>query len=134
MPHVIAPAVNRDDEYFWAGIGQDRLLVRRCAECAHLQQPPTPMCPRCGSVKWDVQELAGRGFVYSWIVSRHPTQPEDSPRIVALIELDEGVRLVSNLQGIDPADVRNGVRVEVEFDEIDGVKLAQFRPVTGGHS
>jgi hypothetical protein len=75
--------------------------------------------------------VAGRGFVYSWIVSRHPTQPGDSPRIVALIELDEGMRLVSNLQGIDPADVRNGMRVEVEFDEIGGVKLPQFRPVTG---
>jgi uncharacterized protein len=134
MPRVIAPAVNRDDEYFWAGVDQDRLLVRRCIECSLLQHPPTPMCPRCGSVQWDVQELAGRGFVYSWIVSRHPTRPEDSPRIVALIELDEGMRLVSNLRGIDPADVRNGMRVEVGFGAIDGVKLPQFRPAAGGRS
>ena len=134
MPHVIAPTVNRDDEYFWTGVAEDRLLVRRCAECASLQHPPTPMCPKCGSVQWEVQELAGRGFVYSWIVSRHPTEPGDSPRIVALIELDEGIRLVSNLQGIDPAGVRNGMRVEVEFGEIDGVKLPQFRPVAGGPS
>jgi uncharacterized protein len=134
VPHVIAPTVNRDDEYFWTGVAEDRLLVRRCAECASLQHPPTPMCPKCGSVQWEVQELAGRGFVYSWIVSRHPTEPGDSPRIVALIELDEGMRLVSNLQGIDPADVRNGMRVEAEFGEIDGVKLPQFRPVAGGPS
>jgi uncharacterized OB-fold protein len=134
VPHAIAPAVNRDDEYFWTGVAEDRLLVRRCAECAYLQHPPTPMCPKCGSVQWEVQELAGRGFVYSWILSRHPTEPGDSPRIVALIELDEGMRLVSNLQGIDPADVRNGMQVEVGFDEIDGVKLPQFRPVAGGRS
>jgi uncharacterized OB-fold protein len=92
------------------------------------------MCPKCGSVTWDVRELAGAGFVYSWIVSQHPTQSEDAPRVVALIELDEGLRLVSNLAGIDPADVRNGMRVEVEFGDIDGIKLPRFRPVTGGPS
>jgi uncharacterized OB-fold protein len=53
---------------------------------------------------------------------------------VALIELDEGLRLVSNLAGIDPAEVRNGMRVEVKFGQVDGVKLPQFRPVTGGLS
>jgi uncharacterized OB-fold protein len=134
MPRVIAPAVNRDDEYFWTGVGEDRLLVRCCATCAHLQHPPVPMCPKCGSVTWDVRQLAGRGFVYSWIVSRHPARPEDAPRIVALIELDEGLRLVSNLTGIDPAGVRNGMRVEVEFSDVDGVRLPQFRPVAGGLS
>jgi uncharacterized OB-fold protein len=134
MPRVIAPVISRDDEYFWKGVAEDRLLARCCAECARLQHPPTPMCPKCGSVAWDVRELAGAGFVYSWIVSQHPTQFEDAPRVVALIELDEGLRLVGNLAGIEPADVRNGMRVGVEFGEIDGVKLPQFRPVTGGLS
>jgi uncharacterized OB-fold protein len=134
MPRVIAPVISRDDEYFWKGVAEDRLLARCCAECGRLQHPPTPMCPKCGSVAWDVRELAGAGFVYSWIVSQHPTQSEDAPRVVALIELDEGLRLVSNLAGIEPADVRNGMRVEVEFGEIDGVKLPRFRPVTGGLS
>jgi uncharacterized protein len=134
MPHVIPPVVNRDDEYFWRGVAEDRLLIRRCAQCAHLQHPPTPMCPKCGSVSWDVQQVTGRGFVYSWIVSRHPTQPEDAPRVVALVELDEGPRLVSNLTGAASADVRNGMRVEVGFDEVDGVRLPQFRPAAGGRS
>jgi uncharacterized protein len=134
MPHVIPPVVNRDDEYFWRGVAEDRLLIRRCAQCAHLQHPPTPMCPKCGSVSWDVQQVTGRGFVYSWIVSRHPTQPEDAPRVVALVELDEGPRLVSNLTGVSSADVRNGMRVEVGFDEVDGVRLPQFRPAAGGRS
>jgi uncharacterized protein len=134
MPRAIAPAVSPDDEYFWTGVGEGRLLARRCAGCSYLQHPPTPMCPKCGSVRWEVHELRGRGFVYSWIVSRHPTQPEDAPRIVALVELDEGIRLVSNLTGIDPADVRNGMRVEVGFDEVDGIRLPQFRPAAGGIS
>jgi hypothetical protein len=53
---------------------------------------------------------------------------------VALVELDEGPRLVSNLTGVASADVRNGMRVEVGFDEVDGVKLPQFRPAAGGRS
>lgn len=87
------------------------------------------MCPNCGSVEWDVQDSSGTGVVVSWIVSRHPTQPDESPRIVAVIELAEGVRLVSNLRDIAPDEVVNGMRVEVFFDEVGGVKLPQFRPV-----
>ena len=134
MSQVIAPVVSPDDEYFWTGVGEGRLLARRCAACSYLQHPPSPMCPKCGSVSWKVHELDGRGFVYSWIVSRHPTRREGAPRIVALVQLDEGIRLVSNLRGIDPADVRNGMRVEVGFDEVDGIRLPQFRPVAGGLS
>jgi uncharacterized OB-fold protein len=58
------------------------------------------MCPRCGSVDWQLADLAGTGSVYSWIVSRHPTQPDSEARIVALIEFDEGIRMVSNLRDI----------------------------------
>jgi uncharacterized OB-fold protein len=90
------------------------------------------MCPWCGSLEWDVRELSGRGTLHSWIVSRHPSEPDDVARIVALVELDEGVRLVSNLVGIDAAEVENGMPLEVLFAEVDGVALPQFRPAGGG--
>ena len=90
------------------------------------------MCPWCGSLEWDVQELSGRGTLHSWIVSRHPSEPDDMARIVALVELDEGVRLVSNLVGIDAAEVQNEMALEVLFAEVDGVALPQFRPAGGG--
>jgi uncharacterized OB-fold protein len=92
------------------------------------------MCPRCGSVDWVVADLAGTGTVYSWIVSKHPSQPDEDARIVALIQLDEGVRMVSNLRGVELADVYPGLRVEVGFPEVDGVKLPQFSPIhEAGH-
>jgi uncharacterized OB-fold protein len=87
------------------------------------------MCPGCGSLEWSIHEASGRGTVHSWIVSHHPSQPDELPRIVALVELDEGVRLVSNLQDVEVSDVRNDMPVQVIFTEVDGVKLAQFRPV-----
>jgi len=132
MPHAVAPTVDHDDEFFWNGVAEGRLLVRRCAQCQRLAHPPSPMCPWCGSLEWDVRELSGRGTLHSWIVSRHPSEPDDVARIVALVELDEGVRLVSNLVGIDAAEVENGMPVEVLFAEVDGVALPQFRPAGGG--
>jgi hypothetical protein len=131
VPRVVAPVVGRDDEYFWSGVAEDRLLARRCARCGRLQHPPSPMCPACGSVEWDVDELSGRGTVHSWIVSHHPTESDDAPRIVALILLDEGLRLVSNLHGVDADDVTNDMEVEVVFVDVDGVRLPQFRPANG---
>ena len=132
MPHVIPPTVTRDDEFFWQGVEEGRLLLDRCARCSHLQHPPSPMCPVCGSLEWTVQEACGRGTVHSWIVSRHPSDPDELPRIVALVELEEGVRLVSNLHDVDSAQVANDMAVEVVFKEVDGVTLPQFRPARSG--
>jgi hypothetical protein len=66
--------------------------------------------------------------VLSWIVSHHPTEPDEAPRIVVLVELEEGVRLVSNLRGINPSDVKNDMPVEIELLDVDGVMLPQVRP------
>lgn len=119
------------DEYFWDGVRDRVLLLRKCAGCGALQHPPTPMCGQCHSLKWATQKATGRGTVYSWIVSHHPSLPDADPRIVALVELDEGVRLVSNLIGIAAEDVRNDMAVEVTFVVADGdFVLPQFTPVT----
>jgi hypothetical protein len=87
------------------------------------------MCPNCGSLEWTTMAASGRGTVHSWIVSRHPTHADDVSRIVALIHLDEGVRLVSNLREVAVEDVHNDMEVEVIFAQVDSVKLPQFRPV-----
>jgi uncharacterized OB-fold protein len=128
VPPTIAPVTGPDDAWFWDGVRDGRLLVRACASCGRLRHPPVPMCPACGSTEWSVREASGRGRVHAWIVSRHPTEPDAAPRLVALVELDEGVRLVSNLVDVDVADVRNELAVEVCFRDHDGVVLPQFRP------
>ncbi|HUP71991.1 MAG TPA: OB-fold domain-containing protein [Acidimicrobiales bacterium] len=128
MPAVIPPVPDSDDEFFWDGVNQGQLLLRCCAGCGRLQHPPSPMCPVCHSLKWTTREASGRGTVYSWIVSHHPTEADALPRIVVLVDLEEGVRLVSNLQGVAPSEVRNGMAIELCFDDFDGVALPQFRP------
>jgi len=89
------------------------------------------MCPECQSLEWEPQAAAGRGVIRAWIVSKHPTRPDANPRIVVLVELDDGPRLVSNLQGAEPDEVRLGMPVEVVFQDVDGVFLHQFRPAGG---
>ena len=76
-----------------------------------LRQPPRPMCPQCNSLDWDTLEASGRGTVYSYVMPQHPRFPFlEYPYIVVLVELDEGVRLVSNLCDIAPDDVGAGWR------------------------
>lgn len=125
---VIPPVPDADDAPFWDGVRAGKLLLQRCADCGTVRHPPSPMCARCHSVQREWFEASGTGRVYSWIASQHPSAPDDSQRIVALIDLDEGVRMVSNLQDVDLADVRPGMPVQVTFMEIDGTMLPQFRP------
>ena len=85
------------------------------------------MCPNCHSLEWETIESTGRGTIYSWVLSHHPTEPDAEPRIVVLVDLEEGVRLIANLTGVAVGDVRNDAAVEAFVTEVDGVPLPQFR-------
>ncbi len=132
MPRVIPPVVGDDDRYFWDGVQRGELLLQRCADCGQVRHPAAPMCARCGSLEWDTVASTGRGTIYSWVLSHHPSEPDADDRLVVLIELDEGVRLVSNLLDVPWPDVRNDAPVEVVFADVDGVVLPQFRLVDPG--
>ena len=134
MPAPIPPAPGPDDRYFWDGVEDRKLLLQRCADCGRLRHPPAPMCQVCRSLDWDTQPAAGRGTVHSWVLSHHPTEPDAAPRIVALIELEEGVRFVSNLCDIEPENVSNEMAVELRFETLGDVTLPQFAPATGERS
>jgi uncharacterized OB-fold protein/acyl dehydratase len=124
------PAVSPDTAFFWEGAANGELLIQRCAACGTLRHPARPMCGRCGSLEWDTVRSSGRGEVYSFVVMHHPIVPAfEMPYVVALIQLEEGTRLVSNLVDIEPADVRIGLPVEVVFTRVDDeMTLPLFRP------
>lgn len=118
------PIVMPDNAFFWEGAERGELLGQACAQCGALRHPPRPMCPHCHSVERKTVPLSGRGTVCSWIIPRHP-QPmgfEEAP-VVALVELEEGIRLVTNIVDADPGMVHHGMAVEVGFE-----------PTAGGHA
>jgi uncharacterized OB-fold protein len=132
MSMRLAPSTTADSQFFWDGVKEGRLLIQRCAACGALRHPPRPMCPHCHSLAWDTVESSGRGTVYSFVMPRHPRFPffEDD-YIVALIELEEGTRLVSNVIDVGPENVQIGMAVVVRFDEFEGgVVLPVFTPAT----
>jgi uncharacterized OB-fold protein len=126
MITVIPPVPTKTDEYFWQGARESRLLARRCVGCGALQHPPAPMCPHCQSLDFTVEELSGQGIIHSWIVSRHPSVPDSESRIVALIDLKEGIRMVSNITAEPGTQVRTGMAVRVTFEKFGDVTLPQF--------
>jgi 3-oxo-4,17-pregnadiene-20-carboxyl-CoA hydratase alpha subunit len=131
MARVIPPSVDADDQYFWDGVREHQLLLQQCASCGTLRHPPVPMCGVCHATQWTTSAAAGTGTVHSWIVSKPPSDPTDPGRIVVLVELTEGLRIVGNLVDVERDDVRNEMAVEVCFREYDGITLPQFRPADG---
>ena len=125
-----APVLTDDNQVFWQAAAEGRLVVQRCSSCGDLHHPPRPMCPTCRSIELGAVDAAGTGTVYSYAFLHHPQHPAfDYPVIAALVELDEGVRLVTNLVDVEPAAVRIGMAVEVAFEPTaDGMAVPVFRP------
>ena len=130
MATRMAPAISPDTEFFWNGLKENKLLIQRCGGCGELRHPPRPMCPNCRSLDWETIEASGKGTIYSYVMPHQPRVPFfDYPYVVALIELEEGVRIVSNLTDIDPADITVGLPVQRYFQSYDNdLVLHQFRP------
>ncbi len=124
------PVVTGDNEGFWSAAEEGRLVVQRCAGCRALHHPPRPMCPDCRSVDLGWEQAVGTGVVYSYALLHHPQHPAfEYPVVAALVDLDEGVRLVTNLVDVEPHQVRIGMPVEVAFEPTaDGFAVPVFRP------
>ena len=126
------PAVNLDNAFWFEAAAEHRLVVQRCQQCGTLRHPPGPCCPECQSFDWDAVEASGRGTLYSYVVSHHPRHPAfDHPLLIALVELEEGTRLITNLIGVTPDEVVIDMPLEVAWHQADAqLSLPLFRPAT----
>ncbi|OBB46007.1 Zn-ribbon domain-containing OB-fold protein [Mycobacterium sp. 852002-51961_SCH5331710] len=135
MASRLAPSISPDTEFFWSGLKEHELRIQRCTDCKTFRVPPRPMCGGCQSLNWDYVVSSGRGTVYSFVMPKYPPLPFlEYPYVVALIELDEGVRIVSNLCDIEPEAIEVGMPVEVFYEIFEALPsgeelvLHQFRP------
>jgi uncharacterized OB-fold protein len=129
MPCPLADAITLP---FWQAAGEHRLVVQRCASCGHTRLPPTPVCSECRSVEATWQQVSGHGEVYTYTIVHRPIAAgQPLPTVIAVIALEGsgGVRMISNLVGIDPAAVRIGLSVELVWEDMsEDLAIPRFRP------
>jgi uncharacterized OB-fold protein/acyl dehydratase len=130
-PTRIRSPRGHDNAWWWEACDAGRLLIQKCGDCGALRHPPRPMCPSCQSTRWESIEASGRGRVHSYTVIHHPRFPGyDFPIQVALIDLEEGTRIVANVAGCRPDEIHIGLPVECVFQAVDeSTKLPFFHPV-----
>ena len=126
------PRPTEDSAPYWEAAQRGELRMQQCGDCGHVRFPPSLICPVCLSSRAEWVRLSGRGTVYSWIVvhqSQHPAFNADAPYNVAIIELEEGPRLHTNLVNCLNDQIHIGLPVEVVFEKIsDEVTLPKFQP------
>jgi uncharacterized OB-fold protein len=129
------PAVNADSKPFWDAAREGRLILKLCTACRRPHFPPRHLCPRCWTPSSAWIESTGVGTVYSFTVMRRAPAPEFGarvPYVVALVDLEEGPRMLTNVVGEDALAVRVGDRVHVTFEtRRDGFAVPQFRRTAG---
>lgn len=112
------PEPTIDSQPFWDGLKDRRILLQRCADCGEVRHYPRPMCGSCQSMDVDWVEASGRGEVYSWTVTHHPFQigfRGETPYILVTVDLEEGVRMQTQLLDAKPEDLKLGLKVEAVF-------------------
>jgi len=118
---------------FWEACKAQRLLLQQCRVCGQIQFYPRSLCTACMSDHLEWRAADGTGTVYSYSTVYRALVPgfeDDVPYVVAMIELDEGVRLLSQVIYCEPEEVFIGLRVSVIFEEArEGVVLPKFRPL-----
>lgn len=128
------PVPDGDTRPYWDAAKEHRLMIQRCQDCQRTIFYPRSVCPHCMSDRIDWIQASGRGTIYSYtVVHRSPAAfKDDVPYVVALIDLAEGVRLMSNVVECAPSDVRIGAAVEVFFDDVTPeITLPKFRLAAG---
>jgi uncharacterized OB-fold protein len=124
------PVSNADGEPYWTAADDGRLAIQRCRSCGHTYFLPRCLCPSCWSSDKEWVTAAGRGRIYSFSIIHRaplPSFKHDVPYVVALIELEEGPRMMSNIVGEGALEAKIGDPVTVCFEDRGGRKLPQFQ-------
>lgn len=124
------PRPSIETQPFWDAVQERRLVMPKCERCGQVTFPPTVACRACGGDAFTWTELSGRGTVYSFVVYHrvyHPAFKDKVPYVVAVVELEEGPRLISNVVGMPIDEVRCDLPVTVVYEEVrDGYLIPKF--------
>jgi uncharacterized OB-fold protein len=132
MLRPVAPIANFETQAFWDGCARGQLLLQKCGDCGAYRHPPAPICAACLSPQHEWVEASGRATVYTFVVVRETRAKgweQLVPYVTAVVTLEEGPRMLTNIVDIAPEDVKIDMPVRVTFAEAEGeMKLPLFRP------
>jgi uncharacterized protein len=127
--HLPAPTSNADSAPYWNAAKDGKLMLRKCASCQHIHFMPRYLCPVCWSQDLQWIEASGKGTVHSFTIIRRASSPafvSKVPYVVALIDLQEGPRMMANIVGDDALGVVIDEPVTLQFEAREDMKLPQF--------
>ena len=126
------PIPTPETQHFWDGCKDDQLLLQRCDECAHVYYPPRPFCPSCSCRAVSVFAASGRATLASYVINHRPHPAWDEPHSIAIVQLEEGPRMATNIVGCEqtPDALQLDMPVEVVFEPVsEDITLPLFQPV-----
>ncbi len=127
------PRPNADTAPFWEGCLKGILRFQRCTSCGHVRWPASFLCPKCHSTDSVWERSSARGTIYSYVVYHvafDPAFKNDLPYVVALVDIESGPRMLSNIRGYPPEKIKIGMSVELSWEERGNYRLPVFHPAT----
>lgn len=134
MAERAIPKPTPETAHYWEGARQGELRLQRCNACQHTYFPPRPFCPDCGARDVSVIKASGKAKLYSYVISHMPSPGFEPPFAIAVVELEEGPRLMSNILDCPqtPEALVLDMPLEVTFEKLtDEITLPQFKPAGG---
>ncbi len=132
MAHPLTPVPTPETQPYWDGIDARTVRLPRCRRCSHAFFPPTPICPNCASQDLEWFDASGRATLYSYVIHHRPLAEwgTDGPRSVAIVELDEGPRIISSVVGCEqtPEALVIDMELQAVFVPFDDITVLAFEP------
>ncbi|OKO81093.1 Zn-ribbon domain-containing OB-fold protein [Bradyrhizobium sp. AS23.2] len=129
-----SPKPTPETAHFWEGTRSGELRLQRCGSCNHTYFPPRPFCPACQSEAIRVVPASGKAKLYSYVISHRPAPGFKPPYAIAVVELEEGPRMMTNIADCPqtPEALQVDMPLDVVFEKLDDeITLPLFRPAKG---
>ena len=125
------PKPTPETQHYWEGAAAGELRLQTCSDCSKTYFPPRPFCPKCGSRAVKVTKASGKAKLHSYVIHARPAPGFDPPYAIAVVELDEGPRMMTNIVGCPqtPEALQLDMALEVTFEkQNDQITLPFFKP------
>ncbi len=132
MSERVIPKPTPETQHYWDGARAGELRLQKCDSCHSIYFPPRPFCPECGAREVSLVTASGRATLHSYVINHLPSPGFEPPFAIAVVELEEGPRLMSNIVECEqtPEALQLDMPLEVTFEVLsDDITLPQFRPL-----